>query len=59
VENIRLEKVGNLSNIVGLQFLFIGAAFYLKIDIKEIFSSVVLIHANIIELELDYDVVIG
>ena len=59
LENIWFEKVGNLSYVVRLQFLLISAGFYFKIDVEEVFRSIILIHPDVLECKVDDDVVIG
>ena len=57
--NIWFEKVGYVPNICRLQFLTINATTNLKIKIHKIFGVVVLVHAYISKLELNFDGVVG
>ena len=59
IHNIGLEEIGNLSNIVGFEFLAIERWIHFEVKIKKILGPIILIHAYIFELKVDFDEVIG
>lgn len=59
IHNIRSEEISNLPDIIRLQFLAIDSRIDLKIQVKEIFRPVILIHADVSKLKLYLDEVIG
>ena len=59
VQDIGFEKVGEFSDVVGFQFLPVYACIKLEVDVQKVLGAVVLVHADIFELELDLNVVIG
>ncbi len=59
VHNVRLEQIGYLPDVVGLEFFAVDGGVHLKVEIKEILGPIILIHPYIFELEFDSDVVIG
>ena len=59
IHDIRFEKVGNFPDIITLKFFSINISLELKIKIKKILSSIILIHTNIFKLKLDLNIIIG
>jgi len=59
MEYVGFKKVGNLPDVVGFKFLSVHIWVEIKINVKEIFGPIVLIHANISKLKIDNDVVVG
>lgn len=58
-KNIRFEETSDLPYVGWLQFLPIDGRIDCEIDIQEILRTVILVHSDVLELEVDFDVIIG
>ena len=59
MEYVGFKKVGNFPDVVGFQFLSVYIWVEIKVNVEEVFGAVVLVHAYILELKVDDDVVVG
>jgi hypothetical protein len=59
VEDVRLEEGGDLSDVARLQLLAVAVSVDFEVEVQEIFCGVLLVHADVLELELCDDVVVG
>ena len=59
VSEVGFEEVGNFSDVGGLEFFTIEVWVDLEIEVEEVLGTVVLVHADVPELEVDFNVVVG
>lgn len=59
VFNVRLEQVGNISNVLWFKLLFIESWIIGKRGVKEVLSAIIMVHTDVFELEVDFDEVVG
>lgn len=59
IHDIGFEQIGDLSDVVGLEFFSIDGWIHFEVKIKKIFGTIILIHSYIFELKVDPDVMIG
>ena len=59
VLDVGFEEVGDLADVVAFEFLAVDGAVVLEVEVDEVLGVVVLVHADVLELELHLDVTVG
>jgi hypothetical protein len=59
VVNVWLEKVGDVADVLGFEFLFVEGGVESERGVEEVLGAVVVVHADIFEFEVDFDEVVG
>ncbi len=59
VVDVWLEKVGDVADVLGFEFLFVEGGVKSERGVEEVLGAVVMVHTDIFEFEVDFDEVVG
>ncbi len=58
-DDVGFEEAGDFADVDALQFFAIDGGVEGEVEVEEVLGAVVLVHADVFELEVDFDVVVG
>jgi hypothetical protein len=58
-DDVGLEEVGDFADVHALQFFAVDGGIVGEVEVEEVLGAVVLVHADVLELEFDLDVAVG